>query len=338
VEVADPALAQRETRDRYLLRSLAEEAITSSQLEGASTTRKVAKEMLLTGRAPRTKDERMIANNFRGMEFVRTQVDEPITRAGLLRLHEILTEGTLEEADVGRFRRADELVNVVDHADGSVLHMPPSAEQLPQRLDALLAFANGGDEAPFVHPIIRAITVHFGLAYEHPFVDGNGRTARALFYWSMLRSGYWMAEFLSISRVLKKAPAQYSRAFLLTETDDGDLTYFLLHQLSVLQTAIKDLHSYLARKAEQLKEADALISSESGFNHRQRTLLADAVRHPSARYTIEAYRRQYGVVYQTARADLLGLAEAGLLKKIQIGKAFHFEVIPELERTLKRRR
>lgn len=43
------------------------------------------------------------------------------------------------------------------------------------------------------------------IAYMHPFVDGNGRTARALFYWYMLKSGYWLTEYLSISRVIAKS-------------------------------------------------------------------------------------------------------------------------------------
>jgi len=59
------------TRDRYMVSSLMEEAITSSQLEGASTSRRVAKEMIRSGRAPRNKSERMIFNNYRAMHSVR---------------------------------------------------------------------------------------------------------------------------------------------------------------------------------------------------------------------------------------------------------------------------
>ena len=60
----------------------------------------------------------------------------------------------------------------------------------------------------FIHPMIRSIILHFWLAYDHPFVDGNGRTARALFYWSMLRHGYWLFEFISISQIILKGPDQ----------------------------------------------------------------------------------------------------------------------------------
>jgi hypothetical protein len=74
----------------------------------------------------------------------------------VLDLHRLVSEKTLDDpADAGR-------------------HRPPGM-QVP---------------AVFIHPVMRAITLHFWLAYDHPFCDGNGRTARALFYWSMLKQGY----------------------------------------------------------------------------------------------------------------------------------------------------
>lgn len=52
--------------------------------------------------------------------------------------------------------------------------------------------------------------LHFMLGYEHPFVDGNGRVARAMFDWAMLRNGYWLFEFISVSRIIRQAPAKYA--------------------------------------------------------------------------------------------------------------------------------
>lgn len=192
-----------DTRDRYLVSSLIEEALTSSQLEGAVTTTRVARDMLRSGRKPCTVSERMILNNFEAMECLREWDDQDLSPRLILELHAILTEGTL--ADVpdayGRLRRADE--EIVISRDGIVLHEPPPADQLEERLLALCEFANERTPAYFIHPVVRAILVHFWLAYDHPFVDGNGRTARALFYWAMQRYGYWMCQFLSISKILR---------------------------------------------------------------------------------------------------------------------------------------
>ena len=334
LELSEPHLATREGRNTYIVRSLMEEAITSSQLEGASTTRRVAKEMLLEGRRPRTPAERMIFNNFQAMELVRRRAGEAMTPRLLLEIHEEITRETLSPAEIGRWREADEPVVVQDHATGAILHTPPRAEELPARIEALCAFANERETGPFVHPVVRAITLHFMVAYNHPFVDGNGRTARVLFYWSMVRQKYWLAEFLSISRILRRAPAQYSRAFLLTETDEGDLTYFLLHQLEAIQEATRDLHAYLDRKSKELRGVEQRVRVKGSFNHRQRTLLAHALRDPSGVYAIEAYRREHGVVYQTARQDLLDLEKAGLLVKRQRGRSFLFVPAPDLTRRL----
>lgn len=286
--------------------------------------------MLLSGRRPRTKDERMIANNFEAMSVVRTHSSDPLTPEFVLEVHRVLTADTLEPADVGRLRRADEPVTVQDHATGEIVHVPPDASELPWRLEALCAFANASEDDVFIHPIVRAVLLHFMLAYDHPFVDGNGRTARALFYWSLLRQKYGIAEFLSISRVIQKAPAKYGRAFIHSETDRFDATYFVLHQLDVINEAISDLYKYLEKKAREVRAIEKLLHDSAGLNHRQRLLLAHALRHPNATYTIDAYRREHGVVYQTARTDLLSLADAGLLKKKEVGRKLVFTVAPAL--------
>ena len=113
------------SRERYLVDSLIEEAITSSQLEGAATTRLVAKEMLRSGRSPRDRGERMIHNNYNGMEFVAEVVDEALSTPILLELQRILTDGTLDDPEaVGRFRRPSDEVSVIDQRDGTTLHEP----------------------------------------------------------------------------------------------------------------------------------------------------------------------------------------------------------------------
>jgi Fic family protein len=94
------------------------------------------------------------------------------------------------------------------------------------------------------------------LGYEHPFVDGNGRTARAVFYWSMKHHSYWLAEYISLSKEIKAAPVRYGQAYRLTETDDGDLTYFIVNQLEMITRAIKTFQSNLAKKWKKRRKRD----------------------------------------------------------------------------------
>jgi Fic family protein len=328
-------------REGYLLRSLIEEAMTSSQLEGASTTREIAKAMLRSGRAPRDRSEQMIYNNFIAMRELRRWQDDPLTPDRVFEIHRLLCTDALDDRGAaGRFRRADEPIRVVDNPDGTVLHDPPDAAELPERMARLCRFANDLDSRVFLHPVIRAIVLHFQIGFDHPFVDGNGRTARALFYWSMLRAGYWLTEFLSISSVLRKAPAQYSRSFQYTETDGYDVSYFVDHQLEVLEKSVDGLRGYLDRKQAERMEAEQMLKPNSKLapllNHRQRALLSHALRYSGRRYRIAEHQREHGVTYQTARTDLLRLAELGLMQHFQEGKAFVFVAPLDLGKRLQR--
>jgi Fic family protein len=325
-------------RQRYLVNSLMEEAIRSSQLEGATTSRRVAKELLRSGREPRDRSERMVVNNYRATQFMREEMGNELRPEAVLELHRILTEGTLDNPDAaGRLQRpGEDRVAVYDREDSRRVHRPPPAEELPSRLQALCDFANEGDEGEaFVHPVIRAILLHFCLAYDRPFEDGNGRTARLLFFWSMRQSRYWLAEYLSISTILRKAPGRYGRAFLETETDEGDTTYFLIHQLNVIERAIEEMRGYLQRKTREVQEVEALLHGAEGFNRRQLELLTDAVRHPGASYSFSGHAASQRVTHETARADLSDLAERGLLTRKRIGRGYSFEPAPALPRRLR---
>ncbi|WP_420640684.1 Fic family protein [Candidatus Leptofilum sp.] len=337
IRMAEP-ITNASTRDSYLINSLIEEAINSSQLEGAATTRKVAKEMIRTKRPPRNRSEQMIFNNFQAMQFVQEYQKERLTPAMIYELHRIVTDKTLDDPTAaGRLRGEDDDIQIIDN-QGNLLFVPPSADELPERLRRLCKFANEKDSNSFIHPVIRAILLHFMLAYDHPFVDGNGRTARALFYWQMAREKYWLIEFTSISQIIKMAPAQYARAFLYTETDDNDVTYFIIHQLRVIQRAIEQLHTYLARKTQELKSATQLLVKtklEGVLNHRQLALLENALKEPNAIYRIREHQNVHGVAYQTARTDLLMMAdELNLLHKVKDGKTFIFLSPPDLRQRL----
>lgn len=338
VAMDEVVTSEGEAGKRFLVNSLMEEAIRSSQLEGATTSRVVAKELLRSGRAPRDRSERMVANNYRALQYMREGMGEELTPDSILELHRIVTEGTLRDPDAaGRLQRPGEpRVAVFDRDDGEPIHKPPPAELLPERLRLLCRFANEGDGSePFVPPVVRAILLHFWLAYDHPFEDGNGRTARILFFWAMRARGYWLAEYLPISRLIRKAPARYARAFLEAETDGGDTTYFVIHQLQTIERAIADLHGYLQRKIAQMRDVESLLRGDDGLNGRQLALLTNAVRHPGGSYSFDSHARSHRVSHETARTDLGRLAERGLLSRRRRGHRFVFEPAPDLERRLK---
>jgi Fic family protein len=325
-----------QTRDRYLIRSLIEESITSSQLEGAVTTREVAKEMIRTGRPPRDTSEQMILNNYLTMRKITELKKESLSSDMVFDIHRLVTEKTLKDTSAaGRFRKSIEKRGVGDDF-GEIFHDPPPAAELPERLQAMCAFANGSTPDFFVHPAVRAIVLHFWLAYDHPFVDGNGRTARALFYWAMLHTGYWLFEFISISNILRKAPVKYGLSFLHTETDGNDLTYFIVAQTKVIRRAIDELHAYINHKTGEVRELETHLRALNLFNHRQADLIRHALKHPYQEYTIASHGKIHNVVYQTARTDMLDLSARGALDKRKRGKKMVFTVPRDLAGRLRR--
>ncbi len=279
----------------------------------------------------------MVLNNYQAMEKIREVKNIPLTPELIFEIHRIITNGVLDDPSAaGRLRRENESVVVADEY-GEKLHRPPPASSLPRRMDQMCEFANQRGGKIFVHPVIRSMILHFWLAYDHPFVDGNGRTARAIFYWSMLRHGYWLFDFVSISSIILEAPVKYGRAFLETETDENDLTYFLTHHCELMMKAIDRLFEFVQKKSLEASEAASLIRGEQNLNSRQAQVIAHALRNPGHCYTIDHHRLSHRVAYDTARTDLKRLAELGLLIERKQGKALTFYPIPNLGEKLKRR-
>ncbi|NWH06727.1 Fic family protein [Desulfobacter latus] len=336
-----PIDAKSGMKKEYIIKSLIREATTSSQIEGATTTREVAKEMILQDRAPKNHSEQMIYNNYHAMEFILENKSEPLTLSMVLELHKILTTNTLkDEKKAGVFRTVkDADIYVADEVTNKVLHLPPGAKGIEKRIERLCRFANGQGNG-FIHPVLKAIILHFMLAYEHPFIDGNGRTARALFYWAMINEGYWLTEFISISQVIKRSQTQYAKAFLYTETDSNDLTYFILHQLDVIKKAISELHEYLSERTQRIQEAQELLlgaTLKKELNLRQLSLLHHALANPNFIYNINQYKRNYAIAYDTARKDLLQMSdEFSFLRKLKDGKTLVFLAPADLKERIEK--
>ena len=335
---ADEIFCNQE-RDKYLLTSLEEEAIMSSILEGAVVTRSEARALIRDNRIPKDEHERMVMNNYLTMKMILENKDKPLTPAFILSLHRSMVEGTLQNPEkAGALRQQKDKVYIEDVRSGDIVHMPPAADQLPERLEALCRFANGEDETEqYIHPVIRAIILHFQLAYDHPFVDGNGRTARALFYWGMLRAGYWLFEFISISREIFIHSRRYYDSFLNTEEDENDLNYFIINQLETILSSINSLMEY-ARNSQKTKDQfrQYIEKSLPSLNYRQHQVLLNFIQHPDTHTSVSIHCLTHNVVRQTARTDLSKLVTLGLLYTENISREFIFKPRPNLEAQLRK--
>ena len=303
----------------YLSSSLMEEAIYSSKMEGASTTRIIAKDMLRKKKSPQNKSQQMIVNNYNTIQYIVEHKDEPLTEELLLTIHRLMTEKTLDNPeDAGHFRTNDNVV-VADMVEGDVIYTPPSFQEIPEFVESLCDFFNNDNPRTFIHPIIRGIIVHFMLAFMHPFVDGNGRTARALFYWYMLKEGYKLTEYMSISRVIAKSKANYEKAFRYVENDGNDVGYFVAYNLEALEKSFQQLRDYIQRKQREKRAASSFMMA-GNINQRQALILQRLKEEPDTIFTVKDVQEQFSVSSMTARKDLADLVRQNYMTEIALNK------------------
>ena len=311
--------SQSAEKKYYLSSSLMEEAIYSSKMEGASTTRIVAKDMLRKKKSPQNKSQQMIVNNYNTIQYIVEHREQPLTEELLLTIHRLMTEKTLDNPeDAGRFRTNDKVV-VADMVEGDIIYTPPSFQEIPEFVESLCDFFNNDNPRTFIHPIIRGIIVHFMLAFMHPFVDGNGRTARALFYWYMLKEGYKLTEYMSISRVIAKSKSNYEKAFRYVENDGNDMGYFVAYNLGALEKSFQQLRDYIQRKQREKRAASSFMMA-GNINQRQALILQRLKEEPDTIFTVKDVQEQFSVSSMTARKDLSALVLQGYLKEIALNK------------------
>ncbi|MCS3901850.1 Fic family protein [Methanococcus voltae] len=319
---------------KYLINSLLEEAIASSQIEGATTTRKKAKEMILQQKKPTNNSEKMIYNGYNTMEYIYKELlEEKLTPELILKLHMLITDDTLEKKeDELNYRDNDDII-VGDSFDTSITyHTPPKHNQVPELMEEFCKFANSDEDGYFIPPIIKGIILHFLIGYIHPFNDGNGRTARAIFYWYVLSRGYYGFRYTAISRILKNAKKKYAKAYLYSETDENDLTYFINYNLDAIEKSIDEMNNYISKKEIELLDFEKQYSESSenlnlDLNSRQLEILKYFYNNPKKYITIKEIQNIFVVAYDTARNDLELLVKNNKIIKRKSGKRFEYTAL-----------
>lgn len=305
-------------KTKFIINSIMEEAISSSQMEGANTTRKKAKEMIRQEKKPKNKSEQMILNNFITMKYIVQHKSEDLTTENLLYIHKLITNNTLDKTkDEGKFRESYD-IHIVNHTNSEVVHTPPLQSNLKKLIDELCIFFNSDNEE-FTHPIIKACIIHFMIGWIHPFTDGNGRTARAIFYWYMLRKGYWLTEYLSISRIIKDTKSQYEKAFLYSEIDDNDLTYFISYHIKTMEKAFVKLKEYISNKQKEVFQSAQFMKIPE-VNDRMAQILKIIHDDADRILNTKEMESRFNVSNYTARKDLKSLVNLGFLDIIQVNK------------------
>ncbi len=291
--------------------SMMEESIASSQMEGAVSTTKEAKRMLRNNMPPRNMSEKMILNNYRAMEFIRSNLSKELSPELIRELHGIITEDTLESRGFkGEFRR-DDSIAVRDILTGETYHEPVSHGMIEPMMKDLCRFVN--DDSEYIHPIIKGILIHFIVAYIHPFMDGNGRISRSLFYWYTMKKGYSVMEYLSISKAIKDHKGGYEEAYQLSETDGNDVTYFIDYNIRMLMSSIEMFSGYLRKKIDERRHMRDLMDTDN-LTQRQIDILV-ALMNSDMPQTVYELSAKIGVSPQTVRNEIIALMKKGHVRE-----------------------
>ncbi|MFA5232247.1 MAG: Fic family protein [Candidatus Paceibacterota bacterium] len=321
-------LENKKNKQKLIFRGSVEEAIASSQLEGASTSREMAKKFLREGRRPKNYSEQMIFNNYLTMKLLEEDFkDREMNKNILLKLHGLITKDTpTSDGEQPRIRNEKDKIYVTDDKREEIIyHKAPDINFVNIEIEKLISFTNDQeDNSQFIHPIIKAIMIHFWMGYLHPFTDGNGRLARVLFYWYLLKKGYWAFAYLPISKVIKKSPAQYKMAYVYSEQDDYDITYFIDYNIKKIELAVKEFKEYLNQKTKENTTMKVTSKLAHKFNERQIALLQYFNGDPTENTSLKMHMNTNQVSKNTALKDLKSLVKSGFLETKKQGKFIYY--------------
>ena len=291
-----------------------DEAFYSSVIEGAHTTKKRTKELVEKGLEPKNKDERMVLNNYKALMFILENLHRDIDEDIIIKIYQKVTEGTLDEEELG-YRNNQNYVRSLNE----VVYEPPKYEEVPKLMKDLVKFIND-DSEDLLHPLIKALILHFDFVYIHPFNDGNGRTARALTYMYLLKSGYHFFKFFSISSLLKEFRGNYYKAIKNVEDYDSDVTYFIEFYLDMMEKSIKKVSSDFRNQYLLKVIKEKILNRGLELNSRQVKSLEKIIKVNKKNVDIAFCMSLNKVVQETARKDLQELVEMEILQVTKLGK------------------
>lgn len=318
----------------FIANGMLEEAISSSQLEWASTTTKEAKKMINERRKPINKDEQMIMNNYEAMNYIKNElIKKDIDESTLLYLQSILTKNTLENKDEEwRFRKDSD--DIIVKFEWKIAHIPPKEKILKNELKKFIDFSNNKWKSSiFVHPIIKAVLIHFWIWYLHPFCDWNWRTARALFYWYLLKNDYYGFSYIPLSSVIKKSKIDYAKSYIYSEQDDLDMTYFINYNLRKIKIALsefkKNINEKFKKNHDNLKKLIHL-----NLNDRQNKLINYFLENKDSFTNSTIHQNYYKISRLTSRTDLKELEKRWFIYSIKNWRNVNYFPQDDLEQKI----
>lgn len=294
----------------------------STSIEGNRLTLEQVEDLLAGEEVPAwEKDKLEVENYVKVLEYIDrlgSKGEQGITEETLLEIHRLTTRGLLDETESGHCRRVP--VAVVD-GFGRTVFQPPPVEKVPRLMEEFVAWLNS-EKATELYPVLMSGIAHYELVRVHPFVDGNGRTARALATLILYRRGFDTKRFFALDDYYNEDRSRYYAALQAVDPERIDITKWLEYftegvdvSMGRVKKAILDFS--LDRR---LKEAKGQIY----LDDRQMAILKHL--QTNARITISEVQSMFGISREMANRLIRPLLENGLIARQGKGRATYYEL------------
>jgi Fic family protein len=231
-------------------------------------------------------------------------------------LHKLTTQRIIEPQYIGSYR--DKQVVVKSATNGAVAFRPPVSVEIPFLIDEFFEWLNS-DAARQIHPIFRAAITHYQIVYIHPFIEGNGRTARALATLVLYSSGYDFKKFFSIEKYFDDDVERYYQALLsIQQQENHDMTYWLEYFCYGLAVEIEKVKSQVMKLSKDLKLKESL-GQQVALSEREIVIL-ELLQNQGQITSQDAQRVLPNVSVDTILRDLKDLLQKGVIEKKGVTK------------------
>ncbi|NGX53572.1 MAG: Adenosine monophosphate-protein transferase SoFic [Chlamydiae bacterium] len=296
------------------------EAHHTTHIEGTHLSLDQAKKLLEGERVPDiSKDDKQELLNYRtAFEFVSSYLLEkkPITEGVIRQIHALLVQGVRgNSAMPGEYRKIQNYV--ANSHTGEVIYTPPPAYEVPIMMGELTEWLENEKE---VHPILVTGVAQFQFVHIHPFLDGNGRTARLLSTLCLYRSGYDFKRLFTISEYYDRERPKYYAAIQSVRENGLDLTEWLEYFCEGLMTQLNEL-----QQSGEAKLTLDLLSTEKQLTENQQKALELGL---EGSFTLNDFAMACpSVSKRTLQRELVRLQELNLIESsgATIRRSYHLK-------------
>jgi Fic family protein len=267
------------------------------------------------------KDKQEVLNYLKVLEDIDELTDgREITEKKLLNIHKLVTQETLENpSDCGVYRRR--YVAVVNRLTGEVIFRPPSNEDVQGLVKDLIEWINSSD-ANRLDPVIEAGIAHYEFVRIHPFIDGNGRTARVLATLILYLRGFDAKQFFCLDDYYDSDRLAYYRVLQMVDQNSLDLTDWLEYFIEGVKVSISAVKERVIRlSSERLRRTQ---KGQIALTEKQMRIVEFI--NENGRITNRNVREMFKISSQAAHKEIIKLVKLDVIKAVGKGRSLSYQL------------